>query len=283
MNAETPTAIEVGLVAHAAGMLELVGLKPSIRQIDAIIKATYGKHGMRWATISAALKLLPGNTAGNTPATLGQQFDEEPATAEITPPTRVAAAPADHSRVVYDSAQGLDTNPYPPSPSQPEPIAAVAPPDAPVPLFAVPDLPAKPAKLTVAAQDPNTDFGAFEPDVVAMVVVEQARHPRKKPAEAVIRQRLALLWRKNGDAAFGRGLEVGVSSGYGVNYGRAVMERYDPETEGRRFERPEPVDASSALPTLTELIAAGKVKPVNNRAVIAERPAWFNQQLAVTA
>lgn len=213
------------ILGHAIGLFEALGKKPSVRSVAAVIEAAHGKRAMRWQTIAEALKVLPGNTSGNTPATVGQQFYEERATPRQQSESATHER-ADLSRVVYDSAQGEDTNPLPPTPLPAK--TTVAEPPA---LFAVSDVPAKPAKLTVAAQDPDTDFGPFEADVVAMIAVEKSRHPRTKIEPAVVRQRLALLWRKHGDAAFARGLEVGVSSGNGVNYGRAVMERYDPERD----------------------------------------------------
>jgi hypothetical protein len=39
-------------------------------------------------------------------------------------------------------------------------------------------------------------------------------------------------------------------------------------------------NASDLLPTLTELIAAGKIEPLDSAAIIAGRPDWFNAELA---
>jgi hypothetical protein len=102
----------------------------------------------------------------------------------------------------------------------------------------------KPRSNAIAAQDPKTDFGAFEPDVAAMVALERGLHRRKASSqEEVVRQRLALLWRKHGDDAFARGLEVCLSKGKGLDYGVIVMQNYDSEPAplrsidgGRRFE-----------------------------------------------
>lgn len=99
---------------HAAhALLTAVEQPPSVRKIDAVIKAARGGKGLRWATISEALRLLPGNTTGNTAATPGQRFHEEPATAGATAPTR-ASAPADHKGMVIDSDQVLDRKATPP-------------------------------------------------------------------------------------------------------------------------------------------------------------------------
>jgi hypothetical protein len=143
-------------------------------------------------------------------------------------------------------------------------------------------LPPKPAPMnSVKAQRADTDFEAFELEVAEVVILERTLHPRAATAsEKVVRQRLTLLWRKHGDDAFAKGLEVALGSGKGLDYGRGAMERYEPG-EGRRSGH-EP-NASDLLPTLTELIAAGKVEPMDSAAIIASRPDWFNAELAARA
>jgi hypothetical protein len=156
----------------------------------------------------------------------------------------------------------------------------------PLPLLAE-TIVAKPRKGTVAAQDPDTDFGVFEPDVVAMIAVEIAGHPRRAPDPAVIRQRLALLWRKHGDAAFARGLDVGVGSGKGLNYGRAVMERYDPDRDSlqaRGFDGE--LNESDRLPTRLELEESGQIPVLPERELQPwELPPWkrFPEKYAAPA
>lgn len=263
---------------------ERCGIKPSASMVIAALRTArikFTNDAVRDAVKDlAAASPHPLSRLGSAyrKPTVGLPQEHDSAYREPTAGTPSCDASADHSRVVKAGGGYQDSiSPPPPAPADAESV------DLAPALFAVPDLPAKPTLRSVAAQDPNTNFGEFEADVVAMIAVEQAAHPRKKPAEGVIRQRLALLWRKHGDDAFARGLEVGVSSGNGVNYGRAVMERFDPDAEGRRFERPAEGNASDALPTLTELIAAGKSAAINSAAVLAERPAWFNQQIAATA
>lgn len=262
---------------------ERCGIKPSASMVIAALRTArikFTNDAVRDAVKDlAAASPHPLSRLGSAyrKPTVGLPEEHDSAYREPTAGTPSCDASADLSRVVYDSAQVLDTNPLPPSPSPPEPV------DLAPALFAVSDLPAKPTLRSVAEQDPNTDFGEFEADVVAMIAVEKSKHPRTKIEPAVVRQRLALLWRKHGDDAFARGLEVGVASGNGVNYGRAVMERFDPDAEGQRFDRDQASSPSDALPTLTEQIAAGKIQPINNAAVLAERPAWFTAQLAASA
>ena len=134
--------------------------------------------------------------------------------------------------VVIDSGdhQDRELSPQPPLLAEmglPETVGGV---DAsPVPVI--------PPKLTISAQDPNTDFAPFAQDVAVLIAVDRTRHPRKANwSEKWLRQSLA-LWRiKHGDDAFARGIEIGISSGNGCDYARGVMERFNPDRDLRAID-----------------------------------------------
>lgn len=77
------------VIAKAVEMLLLMDEKPSIRRVADVIAAASKKgRAVRWTEIAATLKLLPGNTSGNSPAQSGndltrngQQPGNTPATA----------------------------------------------------------------------------------------------------------------------------------------------------------------------------------------------------------
>lgn len=221
---------------------EISGATPTVRTVAAMYRQIVGK-GIRGEDVRIWIsghRDTLGIQDGHTPDTSVVLKNEDPgySPSQIGIPS---CASADLKGII-DSAQGEDRSSPPLLPS------VVGTPQG-----------EKVRKGSVASQNPDTDFGEFEPDVAAMVLVEQANHPRKKVQEAVIRQRLALLWRKHGDDAFARGLEVGVSSGHGVNYGRAVMERYDPNEQRHLRAVPDFENESDKLPTTLDLIEAGVI------------------------
>lgn len=97
------------IIERAVALLQALGKKPSIRVVDAVIKCAHGKRGLRWATIAEVLKVLPGNTSGNSTTTLEQQNDEEQATVgqQSGTPTR---GRADHNGISIVS-RNLDVSP----------------------------------------------------------------------------------------------------------------------------------------------------------------------------
>lgn len=239
------TEPERNLVSAAVAVLNLAGSKPSVRLIDGVIKAANGGKGLRWATISEALKTLPGNSTGNSADTAGQRFYEERATDGQQTGNTTRTHDDAPARIDVLLNQELNSQESSPPVSPPSPVAPAQQPERPMAtvhsLF--PDLPATPAagkkapakRVTIASQDANADFGEFEPHVREVLAVEAGLRADGKISERMLldlRRRLAYWRRTYGDDAFANGLRVGIESGKGVAYGGGAMRRFDPEREG---------------------------------------------------
>jgi hypothetical protein len=256
-----PTQSELEIVRNAVALLRSLGGKPTIRAIDAVIKVADGKRGMRWQTIAVALKNVAGQQVGQQPGTDGQQNDEEPATAGQHTETATRER-ADLSRVVIDSAQGLDSNPPPPSPSQAETA------DSTPALFAVPEpatKPPKPARIISAyAGTTLEDFGNLAPLVTAVLAVDG--HGTETKAFAKSLETLAMWRALYGDAALAYGLGEAASRHKGHRYVGPCAKGYDPD-EHRAPMRVVPGAAQperdeAEVPTRLELVALGVAQPI---------------------
>jgi len=156
---------------------------------------------------------------------------------------------------------------------------------------AQPPKPAKTVRVNVRANYAGTtfeDFGPLEGAIREIVGRDATRDgTMTEKALATALESLA-MWRvQYGDEAFAHGVSVtlgakGNGSGPpGHRYVGGVAKRYDPDQEPRRFE--DPPNASDLLPTLTELIQAGKAEGISDAVARASRPAWFNAQLEAGA
>jgi len=91
------------VVAAAVALLEALGEKPSIRTVAAVIAAGSKKgRAVRWTEIAATLKVLPGNTSGNSPAHPGN-YSEHAGQHPGNTPARLRERP----RITKESSKPL--------------------------------------------------------------------------------------------------------------------------------------------------------------------------------
>lgn len=105
------------VIANAIALLKSMGEKPSIRKVADVIAAggkrgTKDGHAVRWTEIAAALKVLPGNSPGNTPAHHGNESTRNGQHPGNTP-AQLRVAPADLNGVVVSLPIVQDLLPLP--------------------------------------------------------------------------------------------------------------------------------------------------------------------------
>ena len=143
---------------------------------------------------------------------------------------------------------------------------------------------AKPARIISAYAGTTLEsFGDDEPLVREVLACDGFGTGTKAFAKAL--ESLAMWRAVYGEAALRHGLRIAAGKRFGHSYVGGVAKRYDPDQEPRRFEGrlEDQPNASDLLPTLTELIQAGKAEGISDAVARASRPSWFNAQLEAGA
>ena len=236
---------------------------PTVRELVDMFRRIAGK-GIRTQEAAAWLRNweTTGTRQGSIPETKIRHKVASPETSGKEPGNLRAGAVKD-----LEFRNG-DTNVSPTLVAMPMTLIGGGPPPPPKPRAN----PAKPTRLISAYAGTTLEsFGPLAPLVREVLAVDGHGIGTKAFARAL--ETLA-MWRSTlGDAALGYGLTQAAERRKGHRYAGGVARNYDPVVnDGRRIDEP---NASDLLPTMTELIAAGKLEPVSLAAVLAERPSWF--------
>lgn len=268
-----------------------IGEDPTQRSMQAMTKRICGKAFQTKDVLEFLATHRPSskNVADPTPHSVAE------ITHENAPPssTPVAGSVAPHGRVVkvleseeYEEspetsspptlleADVLDAKPKPDSKAKAKPKVA-RPPYVPAPF--PDDLPARipsgdPDALRAMARAFVAEFANAGPDKAAKYLDAYA----SALAKAASRRRTT----EEAWSAFGTARLIQGGRPLFACWGALDHLPFRPSNDPMPGDQPTDLNASDRLPTLSDLIAAGKVAHLDSAAIVASRPAWFNALLA---